>query len=191
MALFAEWDPETKNVVAIRNDGADPGQPQVSGVTGAARAIGGQTEWYPLEVEYPETYVPRFPMLLGQSTMQLEGDGVVRQRFPNADFSEAAVRDALVREVNGNAQVVLNQTDWYVTRYIELDKKIPDEVRAHRADIRAQVDTLRAKIAKAKPSELLDFDTMLFSEPGVVATPLPTTVGHRIQSFPPRIEPTE
>jgi hypothetical protein len=159
MTLWAEWDPETKSVIRIDNDAPSAGGTR-SGDTGAPRSASGVTRRYPFEVQFPETYVPRFPHLLGHSRMFLE-DGVVYQRFPDADFSEAAVRGALTAEVKLTARSALDDTDWYFMRELDTREPVPDDVRPSRQAIRDACDAKVTAIADASPGELLDFDTGL------------------------------
>lgn len=157
MALWAEWDATTGNVVQIRNDDPATGGTS-SGFTGADRTTGAETTWYPLEVEYPDDYVPRFPHLLGPGRMTLE-DGTVHHRFPEADFSEKAVRSALVDEVKRVTRYALAETDWYVIRQLETGEPAPADVSADRVRIRAAGKSKQQQVRQAAPSELLDFDT--------------------------------
>lgn len=175
MALWAEWDPTTNNVVQIKNDDPQPGQ-HGSGFTGANRTTGAKTTWYPLSVDYPEDYVPRFPHLLGPGIMTLE-EGTVHHRFPQADFSERAVRGALVDEVKRTTGQALAQSDWYVIRKFETGEPIPDEVKIERLQIRAQGKAQQQAARAAAPSDLLDFDTSVKIEGRSWATLAPSGAG--------------
>jgi hypothetical protein len=171
MALLAEWDPTTGNVVQIKNDDYQAGQ-TAGGYTGAERTTGSATTWYPLEVEYPEEYVPRFPELLGPGTMTLE-DGVVYHRFPTANYSERAVREALVAEVKKVTGNALSQTDWYIIRQFETAEPVPEAVATARLRIRALGQSRQQAVRDASPSDLLDFDTSL--NVGVITYHAPQT----------------
>lgn len=159
MALWALWDPETKNVIRIEND--DP--KAIGGMrttdTGAARSLMALKR-YPLEVEYPETYVPRFPRLLGRSIMVLK-DGVVHQQFPEADYSEQTVRAAVIDEVKVASRKALSDTDWAVVRQAETGRPVPDDINETRATIRTLCAEKVAAAQSASPSDLLDFDSSL------------------------------
>ncbi len=52
------------------------------------------------------------------------------------------ISEALIKE----AYSYLSNTDWYVTRFIETQKEIPQDVTDGRAQAREQIDLLRTKL---------------------------------------------
>ena len=183
MPLWAEHDLTTGNIVAFKNDDG-PGEPAVN-ASGMPRTPGAKTEWLPMEVEYPEEYVPRFPHLLGPSTFSLE-NGVVKQRFPESNFTPDHVREALKGTINRTLRAVLAETDWYFVRRLEHNIPVPADVSAFRTRVRAKADQMKQELSEAPNIDLLDFDTDIpFQELFPPQSVFPISVGRNVAVITP------
>lgn len=108
----------------------------------------------------PENHIPRFQQLLGSAEFELMADGRVKQTFPNADFSVARVKGALMDLVKQDAGRELSKTDWYIVRSYELNTQLPDDVLSLRKKIRDHVDWVAADIEGKSPRELVEYSWM-------------------------------
>jgi len=69
----------------------------------------------------------------------------------------------LIEILKGNANKLLSNTDWQVTRKAERDIAIDDDVKTKRAEIIAEYDKKKKEInAKKKYESLLSYDTTFF-----------------------------
>lgn len=58
---------------------------------------------------------------------------------PEAEFTEVELEAQLQEQANAEARAYLQSTDWYVTRFTETGKEIPEEVKTKRDEARLQI----------------------------------------------------
>lgn len=159
--LVCDWDPDRRVILAIYQRDDVTGLPVdgVKGATGVPRDPNGRVETLPLIQDQPENAIERFPQLLGTSVaVPAEGGTAVRMTYPNADFSEAAVRAELKRMAREQARKILETTDWYVTRKAETGRDVPADVAAQRESVRLQIDAITDDIDATSGADLITYD---------------------------------
>lgn len=109
-----------------------------------------------LVIVYPEDMITRFQRLLGGARFDLQPDGTVKQWYPNADFSVAAVRNALHDELSGSLQQTLGRTDWAVIRKMDIGAPVPENIVIVRQKQRDHYETVKAQIDAATERELVE-----------------------------------
>lgn len=134
MAARVEWDRAHKVALQYREDHWDEPVP-----TGTTRSETAETEWVDVEDDLPEDYLPQFHGLLGPNVEFYESDdGSVHRRWPNADFSEDRVREAVAMRVVREAADVLHLTDQIVLEAMEKNEPIPLDVSRARDEARSK-----------------------------------------------------
>ena len=66
------------------------------------------------------------------------------------DVMVVGLKEAAITSTKAKAGVLLEKTDWYVTRYAETGEDIPAEVTTKRAAIRTTANTIETAITGAK-----------------------------------------
>lgn len=144
------WDEELKGPSSIMRE--LPANLQGEGIARLNEL--GYRQLYTIQ---PEDYIPRFSNLLGSATFELRADGHVYQSYPNADFSLAAVRKILKEMAAVDAGRVLQGTDWYVVRKLEIGTPIPEDISGFRQKVRDHLDWIREDIDKQGARELVEY----------------------------------
>ena len=152
--MRAEYDHNNNRVVAIENDNG-----QVTTTT-TARVLGAETEWVPARIEYPEGYDQRFNSLLNPMQVRYDYEAATNEvviRYPEADYSPAAIRQELVSMIKSAARQMLNMTDWVIIRSFETGEEAPDDIRSQRAAIRSRSEEFEEQLKSVADADLTSF----------------------------------
>lgn len=138
----AEWDFTTGEVLAVKLHDADV-RP-----TGRLRQRDAEAHWLPLDMLYPDDYLPDFPELLGDEFVYelADSEDAVLRRHLHANFSDEAIRATQERRVRNNMANLLGRTDGYYVRRLDTGEDVPEQIQQLRDYIREQGDTLREMI---------------------------------------------
>ena len=83
------------------------------------------------------------------------------------------LKTRLIRDVKTQAQNILNDTDWYVTRKSEKDTAIPSAISTHRDAVRSKQAEMETAITNASDTPALEtLYTYTEQEDGSVTRPL-------------------
>ena len=83
------------------------------------------------------------------------------------------LKTILIRAVKRQAEGILNQTDWYVTRKAEKSTAIPSAITTHRDAVRSKQDSMETAITNASDTPALEtLYTYTKQEDGSVTRPL-------------------
>ena len=95
---------------------------------------------------------------------------------PGADTNTVkteGLKTVLIRKVKTEAEDILNETDWYVTRKAEKDTAIPSSITTHRDAVRAKQAEMETAITNASDTPALEtLYTYTQQEDGSVTRPL-------------------
>ena len=84
------------------------------------------------------------------------------------------LKTVLIRNVKAQAEGILNQTDWYVTRKSEKSTAIPSAITTHRNLVRSRQAAMETSITNASDTPALEtLYTYTTDSDGVVSRPLP------------------
>ena len=93
------------------------------------------------------------------------------------DVAVEGLKTKLIRTVKKQAESILNQTDWYITRKAEEDTAIPSEITNHRKAVRTKQASMCTAITNASDTPALEtlytyVNTADEGEPVVIERPL-------------------
>ena len=89
------------------------------------------------------------------------------------DVKAEGLKTVLIRQVKAQAEGILNQTDWYITRKSEKDTDIPSAISTHRDAVRSKQDSMCTAITNASDTPALEtLYTYTKQEDGSVTRPL-------------------
>ena len=95
---------------------------------------------------------------------------------PGADTNTVkteGLKTVLIRKVKTEAEDILNETDWYVTRKAEKDTAIPSSITTHRDAVRAKQAEMETAITNASDTPALEtLYTYTRQEDGTSTRPL-------------------
>ena len=98
----------------------------------------------------------------GTATAKAHADTLWTQEDEDAglgtkdDVAVEGLKTQLIRDVKGQAESILNQTDWYVTRKAEEDTAIPSEITNHRKAVRTKQAAMETAITNAADTAALE-----------------------------------
>ena len=72
------------------------------------------------------------------------------------DVKQEGLKTILIRQVKEQAQGILNQTDWYVTRNAEKSTAIPSAITTHRDAVRTKQASMETAITNAADTPALE-----------------------------------
>ena len=72
------------------------------------------------------------------------------------DVKAEGLKTVLIRQVKAQAEGILNQTDWYITRKSEKDTDIPSAISTHRDAVRSKQDSMCTAITNASDTPALE-----------------------------------
>ena len=72
------------------------------------------------------------------------------------DVKVEGLKTVLIRQVKAQAEGILNQTDWYITRKSEKDTDIPSAISTHRDAVRSKQDSMCTAITNASDTPALE-----------------------------------
>ena len=84
-------------------------------------------------------------------TAQDETDGLGTE----GDVKVEGLKTRLIRDVKTQAQNILNDTDWYITRKAEKDTAIPSAISTHRDAVRTKQAEMETEITNASDTPAL------------------------------------
>ena len=117
----------------------DSSAKKVKGTYGSATARAhADTKWTQAQIDDP-TIVGQAPEGATTNTVRLEG-----------------LKTKLIRQVKEEAEGILNETDWYVTRKAEEDTAIPSSITTHRKAVRAKQAEMETAITNAADTPALE-----------------------------------
>ena len=89
------------------------------------------------------------------------------------DVKVEGLKTVLIRQVKAQAEGILNQTDWYITRKSEKDTDIPSAISTHRDAVRSKQDSMCTSITNASDTPALEtLYTSTEQDDGSIARPL-------------------
>ena len=89
------------------------------------------------------------------------------------DVAVEGLKTKLIRTVKKQAESILNQTDWYITRKAEEDTAIPSEITNHRKAVRTKQASMCTAITNASDTPALEtLYTNTTDSDGVTTRPL-------------------
>ena len=104
-------------------------------------------------IDFSKTYE-----LMEEKDGELVGTGVIKNTY-DVDVKKTE----LIQILKSNANKLLANTDWQVTRKAERDIAIDEDVKTKRAEILAEYDKKKKEVnAKKKYESLLGYDTTFF-----------------------------
>ena len=102
-------------------------------------------------------------------TAQDETDGLGTE----GDVKVEGLKTRLIRDVKTQAQNILNDTDWYITRKAEKDTAIPSAISTHRDAVRTKQAEMETAITNASDTPALEtLYTYTEQEDGSITRPL-------------------
>ena len=72
------------------------------------------------------------------------------------DVKQEGLKTILIRQVKEQAQGILNQTDWYITRNAEKSTAIPSAITTHRDAVRTKQASMETAITNAADTPALE-----------------------------------
>ena len=110
-------------------------------------------------------------------TQQDSDDGDLPSDKSVGDFKDEGLKTILIRKVKAEAEGLLNQTDWYITRKAEKNTAIPSAITTWRDGIRTKQAAMETSITNASNTPALEtlytyVNTADEGEPAVIARPL-------------------
>lgn len=97
--------------------------------------------WYDLDI-HSEIPVPNIEVTdeFWQEAININANCYEDGEFIVKDFrTDSEIAEQLQAQANAEARAYLNSTDWYVTRFTETGKEIPEEVKTKRDEARLQI----------------------------------------------------
>ena len=115
----------------------------------------------------------------GTATAKAHADTLWTQEDEDAglgtkgDVKNEGLKTKLIRDVKSQAENILNQTDWYVTRKAEEDTAIPSAITTHRRAVRTKQAEMETAITNASDTPALEtLYTYTTDSDGVTTRPL-------------------
>ena len=132
------------------------GSGKVTGTYGTATAKAhADTKWTQAQIDDPSV-VGQAPDGADTNTVRMEG-----------------LKTKLIRTVKEQAEGILNETDWYVTRKAEEDTAIPSAITTHRRAVRTKQAEMETAITNASDTPALEtLYTYTTDSDGVTTRPL-------------------
>ena len=131
------------------------GSGKVTGTYGTATAKAhADTKWTQAQIDDP-TLVGQAPDGADTNTIRLEG-----------------LKTKLIRNIKGQAETELNETDWYVTRKAEKSTAIPSAITTHRDAVRTKQASMETAITNAADTAALETLYTYTTTDGVTSRPL-------------------
>ena len=88
------------------------------------------------------------------------------------DVKQEGLKTILIRQVKEQAQGILNQTDWYITRNAEKSTAIPSAITTHRDAVRTKQASMETAITNAADTPALETLYTYTTTDGVTSRPL-------------------
>ena len=82
------------------------------------------------------------------------------------------MKTILIRQVKSDAQTILSETDWYVTRKSEKSTAIPSAITTHRDAVRTKQASMETAITNASDTAALETLFTYTTTDGVTSRPL-------------------
>lgn len=110
------------------------------------RPINTQTVKYRAEIETPTTYTgylvdgkKSVPMAEGNRDYKAVQVWIAKGNIPEPAYTQQELDNANKNDINKKALKILKETDWYVIRALETNKKIPNDIKAKRENARLSI----------------------------------------------------
>ena len=101
-----------------------------------------------------------------------KSNGDIRTGKDVGDVKEEGLKTILIREVKRQAENILNETDWYVTRKSEKSTAIPSAITTHRDAVRTKQAEMETAITNAADTPALETLYTYTTTDGVTSRPL-------------------
>ena len=88
------------------------------------------------------------------------------------DVKTEGLKTVLIRQVKIDAEAILNETDWYVTRKAEKSTAIPSAITTHRDAVRTKQASMETAITNAADAPALETLYTYTTTDGVTSRPL-------------------
>ena len=98
----------------------------------------------------------------GTATAKAHADTLWTQEDEDAglgtkdDVKDEGLKTQLIRGIKNEVKIILNQTDWYVTRKAEEDTAIPSAITTHRRAVRTKQASMETAITNAADTAALE-----------------------------------
>ena len=98
----------------------------------------------------------------GTATAKAHADTLWTQEDEDAglgtkdDVKNEGLKTQLIRGIKNEVKIILNQTDWYVTRKAEEDTAIPSAITTHRRAVRTKQASMETAITNAADTAALE-----------------------------------
>ena len=89
-------------------------------------------------------------------TEQNKTDGEIPTGKDVGDLAVEGLKTILIRQVKKQAESILNETDWYVTRKSEKSTAIPSAITTHRDAVRTKQASMETAITNASDTPALE-----------------------------------
>jgi len=131
------------------------GSGKVTGTYGTATAKPhSDTKWTQAQIDDP-SLVGQAPDGADTNTVRIEG-----------------LKTVLIRQVKAQAEDILNETDWYITRKAEKSTAIPSAITTHRDAVRTKQAAMETAITNAADTPALETLYTYTTTDGVTTRPL-------------------
>ena len=105
-------------------------------------------------------------------TEQNKTDGEIPADKDVGDVATDGLKTVLIRQVKIDAEAILNETDWYVTRKAEKSTAIPSAITTHRDAVRTKQAEMETAITNAADTPALETLYTYTVTDGVQSRPL-------------------
>ena len=98
----------------------------------------------------------------GTATAKAHADALYTQADEDAgrgtkdDVKTEGLKTVLIRDIKESAEIILNRTDWYVTRKAEKSTAIPSSITTHRDSVRTKQASMETAITNASDTPALE-----------------------------------
>ena len=98
----------------------------------------------------------------GTATAKAHADALYTQADEDAgrgtkdDVKTEGLKTVLIRDIKESAEIILNRTDWYVTRKAEKSTAIPSSITTHRDAVRTKQASMETAITNASDTPALE-----------------------------------
>ena len=89
-------------------------------------------------------------------TSQDKTDGKIPEGKDVGDVAVEGLKTILIRQVKEEAEAILNETDWYITRNAEKSTAIPSAITTHRDAVRTKQAAMETAITNAADTPALE-----------------------------------
>ena len=101
-----------------------------------------------------------------------KSNGIIPAGKDVGDVKVEGLKTILIRQVKQQAEGILNETDWYITRNAEKSTAIPSAITTHRDAVRTKQAEMETAITNAADTPALETLYTYTEKDGVISRPL-------------------